>query len=71
MKSIAELAREHMVLRRAGGTKPSSVGSKASHYYKNVNCIMCKRPMTTQQTENEPYYCYKCDDEAEGVFGNG
>ena len=70
-KSILDLANEHMLKRWAGGAKKSNIKSKSSHYHKSVNCVMCGRKMTTQQTENPPYYCYKCHDEAEGVFGRG
>lgn len=69
LKSIAELAREQMTERAFGGCKISRTGS--DHYRMEVNCIMCGRKMTTTKEENPPYYCYRCHDEAEGVFGLG
>jgi hypothetical protein len=45
--------------------------SKRNYNRIDVNCIMCGRKMTTTKEENPPYYCYRCDDEAEGVFGLG
>jgi hypothetical protein len=67
MKKITELAREHMMERR--GCKISRTAS--DHHRIDVKCIMCYRPMTTTKEENPPYYCYKCHEDAEGVFGLG
>jgi len=50
---------------------PKSVDENWTNKLKDVNCIMCHRRMTVKRFENAPYYCYKCDDEAEGVFNNG
>ena len=67
MKTILQLANEHMIERK--GCKISR--TKGDVYRKDVKCIMCGRKMTTTKDENEPYYCYKCDDQCEGVFGLG
>jgi len=68
-KSILELAKEHMNERYRGRYYIDPVKNQMNR--KEVNCIMCKRPMTTSKTENPPYFCYRCDDESEGVFGLG
>ena len=49
---------------------PKSVEMNWTNKLKNVLCIMCNRKMTAKRFENAPHYCYKCHDEAEGVFGN-
>ena len=67
--ALMKAAEGHMLERFAGGTKKSSVNK--TQRWKDVNCIMCHRPMTAPKFENPPFYCYKCDCEAEGVFGSG
>jgi len=60
-------AKAHMIERHKGIHKVDQV--KANYNRKEVNCVMCGRQMTTTRVEKHPYYCYKCHDEAEGVFG--
>ena len=55
----------------SGKVNPKSVDRNWTNKLKDVICIMCRRQMTVKLYENPPYYCYKCNDEAEGVFGNG
>ncbi len=68
LKSILELAGEHMRARHAGRHK---ISNNVKHSTIEVKCVMCYRKMTTTKDENPPFYCYKCHDEAEGVFGRG
>lgn len=35
--------------------------------FKKVNCNVCNRIMDVRKHENAPYYCYRCDEEAEQV----
>lgn len=69
LKTTLELAKEHMNERHRGSCKKSNVTKLERN--QNVNCIMCHRDMTAPKFEKPPYYCYKCDQEASGVFGNG
>ena len=50
---------------------PTSVEENWTNKLKDVTCIMCYRKMTVKGFENPPYYCYKCNDEVEGVFNSG
>jgi len=50
---------------------PTSVEENWTNKLKDVRCIMCNRRMTVKKFELHPYYCYKCNDEVEGVFNNG
>ena len=50
---------------------PTSVEENWTNKLKDTNCIMCYRKMTVKEFEHPPHYCYKCNDEVEGVFGNG
>lgn len=59
---LTKLAREHMEK-----VKPYMSQSRGKRL-KDVNCGMCKRKMTVREFEYHPYYCYKCDDELEGVL---
>lgn len=63
MKSIFDLAHEHMVACYFG----KHCGSKKHHPRKEVQCCMCHRIMTVRDYENQPYYCYKCDQDIEGI----
>ena len=60
-------AKAHMIERHKG--KHGVSDSKSRFNRKEVNCIMCRRQMTTSKEEIAPYYCYKCHEEAEAVWG--
>src|SRR4030066_1881070 len=64
-KSILELAKEHTLKCWLG--KHHITGKARKYRDKDVTCHLCGRKMTVPQWENPPFYCYKCDEEAESV----
>jgi hypothetical protein len=60
MKSVAKLAKEHMRERKGMGFNKSLTDKRIP-----VKCNVCRRDMTVRDYENPPYYCYKCNEEAE------
>lgn len=65
-QTITELAKAHQIKCYLG--KHSLTKSKHNKRQKEVNCHVCKRPMTAPDFENGPFYCYKCDCEAEAAL---
>lgn len=63
-KSVLELAKEFQVKMYFG---KHHIGKARKYRDKDVTCHMCGRPMTAPEWENTPFYCYKCDEEAESV----
>ena len=61
-KSILELAKGHMIARHDG-----KHAAKRNHKRKDVGCVLCGRTMTVRDFENPPFYCYKCDQDIEGI----
>lgn len=63
------LVRKNQLERFFGGCKAKRKENTSRHYRdKEVHCVLCGRKMTAPQIENPPFYCYKCDEEAEAVF---
>jgi len=67
-KSILELAKEHQIACYMGKHKLMKGGKSKNYRYISVNCILCGRKMDAPEFENPPYYCYKCDPEAEAML---
>lgn len=67
--TLSEAVRKNTLERFVGGCKEKSYSHLERK--KDVTCVMCHRNMTVPKFENQPYYCYQCHDEAEGVFNTG
>jgi len=67
MKTILELAKEHQVKTYFGKHNLFKNGKSTNYRDKKVLCILCQRVMTAPKIEEPPFYCYKCDEEAEAI----
>jgi len=65
-KTILELAKEHQLKCFMG--RHHITGKAHKYRYKEVNCVLCKRKMDVPDFEHPPYYCWKCDHEAEAAL---
>lgn len=64
-KTLLELAKEHQVQCYFG---KHNISKNRHILLKDTACIVCGRKMTVKKFENAPHYCYKCDQDIEGVF---
>ena len=64
-KSVLELAGEHMRKCWVGKHK---ISLNRNLQLMDSNCTMCGRKMTVKKWEHRPHYCFKCDQDIEGVF---
>ena len=69
MKTLIQLAKEHQIACHNGRHKVNKAVRNMNDM--DVTCIMCGRKMTSRREQNPPFYCYRCSDEIEGVFGRG
>ncbi len=61
--AVMKAAKEHIEK-----IKGMRISKNPTDRKKEVRCGMCYRKMTVRGFEHAPYYCYKCDDELEGVL---